>query len=276
MSQPPSQVPAPLVFITGASSGIGQALAAHYARQGWRLALVARRTEVLQAWAQAQGLGPDRCGVYGADVADEAATVAAGQACLARQGLPEVVIASAGVSIGMDTTEREDLAVMHETLAVNLFGVAATFHPFLAAMRERGRAQGGRRGQGGGTLVGIASVAAIRGLPGHGAYCASKAGVVAYLESLRGECRDDGVRVITLLPGYIATPLTARNPYPMPFLMQPDAFAAAAARAIARGDSYRVIPWPMAVVAKLLRLLPNAWFDRLFAGRGRKPRRARR
>jgi hypothetical protein len=124
-----------------------------------------------------------------------------------------------------------------------------------------------------GTLVGIASVAAIRGLPGHAAYCASKAAVVAYCESLRGECRPSGVRVVTLLPGYVATMLTARNPYPMPFLLQPEAFAEQAFRAIAAGTSYRVIPWQMGIVAKLLRLLPNPLFDRLFAGRGRKPRR---
>jgi short-subunit dehydrogenase len=122
--------------------------------------------------------------------------------------------------------------------------------------------------------VGIASVAAIRGLPGHGAYCASKAGVVAYCESLRGECRPDGVRVVTLLPGYIATPLTAKNPYSMPFLMAPEAFAERAFHAIQAGHRYRVIPWQMGLVAKLLRLLPNALFDRLMAGRGRKPRRA--
>jgi short-subunit dehydrogenase len=271
---------APLIFITGASSGIGQALAAHYAQAGWRLALVARRTELLQQWAQGQGLDAQRCGIYGADVARPDSIVAAGQACIAQQGLPDVVVASAGISVGMDTAELEDIDVMHQTFATNNTGLAATFQPFLGGMRERGRAraaqQGGGAGPGGGTLVGIASVAAIRGLPGHGAYCASKAGVVAYCESLRGECRPDGVRVVTLLPGYIATPLTAKNPYPMPFLMQPEAFAAAAARAIARGDSYRVIPWQMGVVAKLLRLLPNPLFDRVFAGRGRKPRRAKR
>jgi short-subunit dehydrogenase len=122
--------------------------------------------------------------------------------------------------------------------------------------------------------VGIASVAAIRAMPGHGAYHASKAGVVAYCESLRGECRGTGVKVVTLLPGYIATPLTARNPYPMPFLMPAERFADAAFKAIAAGDSYRVIPWQMAIVAKLLRVLPNRLFDRLFAGRGRKPRRS--
>ena len=254
---------APLAFITGASSGIGQALAAHYARAGWRLALVARRADALQAWAAAQGLGPDRVGIYPADVADTDAIVDAGRRCIANQGLPDVVVASAGISIGMDTAERADLDVMRELLAVNNVGLAATFHPFLAAMRARGS----------GTLVGVASVAAIRGLPGHGAYCASKAGVVAYCESLRVECRGSGVRVVTLVPGYVATPLTAGNRYSMPFLMAPEAFAERAFDAIAAGCSYRVIPWPMGVVAKALRLLPNAWYDRLLAGRGRKPRR---
>ena len=256
---------APLVFITGASSGIGQALAARYAQAGWRLALVARRTAEIEAWVAAQGLPPERVGVFGADVAETASIVAAAEACIALMGLPDVVIANAGISVGMETAVREDLEVMRDTFAVNNTGLAATFHPFLRPMRQRRS----------GTLVGVASVAAIRGLPGHGAYCASKAAVVAYCESLRGECRGSGVRVVTLLPGYIATPLTARNPYPMPFLMPADAFADRAFRAISAGDSYRVIPWQMAVVVKLLRLLPNPLFDRLFAGRGRKPRRSR-
>ena len=129
------------------------------------------------------------------------------------------------------------------------------------------------KARGRGTLVGIASVAGIRGLPGSEAYCASKSAVITYCESLRGETRGSGVKVVMLLPGYIATPLTARNPYPMPFLMAAERFAELAFRAIQAGISYRVIPWQMAVVAKLLRLLPNALFDRLFAGRGRKPRR---
>jgi short-subunit dehydrogenase len=254
---------APLAFITGASSGIGQALAARYAAAGWRLALVARRTAEMQAWAKAQGLGPERVAVYGADVAVPDSIVAAGQACMAAQGLPDVVLACAGISVGMDTAERGDLDVLRDVLALNNVGLAATFHPFVAAMRARGH----------GTLVGVASVAAIRGLPGHGAYSASKAGVVAYCESLRVECRGSGVRVVTLLPGYVATPLTAKNPYSMPFLMAPGAFAERAFRAIQAGDSYRVIPWQMGVVAKLLRLLPNALYDRVMAGRGRKPRR---
>jgi len=255
---------APLVFITGASSGIGQALAARYAQAGWRLALVARRTGEVQAWAQAQGLAPARYAVYAANVARPESVIAAVEACIVQQGLPDVVVASAGISIGMDSTERADLGVMADTFATNNLGLAATFHPFLAAMRQRGA----------GTLVGIASVAAVRGLPGHGAYCASKAGVVAYCESLRGECRGTGVRVVTLLPGYIATPLTARNPYSMPFLMQAPVFAERAFQAISAGRSSIVIPWQMGWVVKIMRLLPDALFDRLVAGRGRKPRRS--
>ncbi len=258
-----SKPQAPLVFITGASSGIGQALATRYAQAGWRLALVARRVAEVEAWAAAQGLARERWAVYRADVADTDSIVAAGQACIAAQGLPEVVIASAGISVGMDTAERADIDLLRDLLATNNVGLAATFHPFLAAMRARGS----------GTLVGVASVAAIRGLPGHGAYSASKAAVVAYCESLRVECRGSGVRVVTLLPGYVATPLTARNPYSMPFLMPAADFAERAMRAIAAGDSYRVIPWQMGWIAKLLRVLPNRVYDRLLSRRGRKPRR---
>jgi short-subunit dehydrogenase len=196
-------------------------------------------------------------------VRDVAAITAAGRACIAAQGLPDVVIANAGISIGIDTEIRNDLDVLADTLAINNVGLAATFHPFLAAMRQRGS----------GKLVGVASVAAIRGLPGHGAYCASKAAVVAYCESLRGECRGSGVRVVTILPGYVATPLTAGNSYGMPFMLQANDFAERAFRTIEAGTSYRVIPWQMGVVAKLMRLLPNALFDKIVAGRGRKKRR---
>jgi short-subunit dehydrogenase len=254
---------APLIFITGASSGIGQALAARYAKAGWRLALAARRVGAIESWANAQGLRRDRCIAYAADVQQIDSIVGAGQRCIAEQGLPDVVIANAGISIGIDTEIRDDLDVLADTLAINNVGLAATFHPFLAAMRQRGS----------GTLVGIGSVAAIRGLPGHGAYCASKAAVVAYCESLRGEYRGTGVKVVTILPGYVATPLTAGNTYGMPFMLQADDFAERAFRTIEAGTSYRVIPWQMGVVAKLMRLLPNPLFDKLLAGRGRKKRR---
>ena len=254
--------PAPLVYITGASSGIGQALALRFHRAGWRLALVARRAADIEQWASDQSLPTEGVAVYGADVRQIESITGAGRACIARQGLPDVVIANAGISVGVDTADAADLEAIRATYETNNLGMAATFQPFVAAMGQRGS----------GRLVGIASVSGIRGLPGHGAYCASKAATISYCESLRGECRSQVVRVVTLCPGYIDTPLTRGNRYSMPFLMTAEAFAEQAFRAIEAGASYRVIPWQMGVVAKLLRVLPNALFDRVMAGRGRKRR----
>ena len=254
----------PLVFITGASSGIGQALAHRYHQAGFRLALVARRTSEVKTWAGAQGISPDSYEIYSADVSVTDSIVAAGRDCIARQGVPDVVIANAGISVGMDTAVLSDIDVMARTFATNNIGMAATFQPFVDAMVQRGS----------GRLVGIGSVAGIRGLPGHGAYCASKAAVISYCESLRGELRPHGVRVVTVSPGYIDTPLTQQNRYSMPFLMQPADFADRAFRTIQAGVSYRVIPWQMGVVAKLLRMLPNPLFDKMLAGRPRKRRQS--
>lgn len=251
-----------LVFITGASSGIGQALAWRAYQAGCDLALVARRAQEMQDWAQAHGLDPARYRIYAGDVADTASIVAAAQSCLVQQGVPQVVVANAGISLGIDTRERADLEVMARIFAVNNVGLAATFHPFIEPMCRRGS----------GRLVGIASVTGIRGLPGHGAYCASKAAVISYCESLRGELRESGVRVVTLAPGYVDTPLTQGNRYAMPFLISAAEFADRAYAGIASGSSYRVIPWQMALVARVLRALPNAVFDRLLAGRPRKRR----
>ena len=256
----------PLVLITGASSGIGQAMALAYFRQGWRVALVARRKAIMQDWvAQLDGtlnLQANQVGIFSADVKNPDSVIAAAQACLGEMGLPDVVIANAGISLGVDTAQREDIAVMRQVMDTNVLGMVATFHAFIGPMQSRGT----------GRLVGIASVAGIRGLPGHAAYCASKAAVIAYCESLRGELRTSGIQVVTLAPGYVATPLTQRNRYPMPFLMSADAFAQQALATIARGTAFRVIPWPMGMVAKLLRLLPTAVFDRLLKGQPRKHR----
>ena len=252
----------PLVFITGASSGIGQSLAWRYYQAGYSLALVARRTLEIKAWATERGLHTDRYAVYSADVSLSDSIVAAAQLCLQRQGLPDVVIANAGISVGMDTSDRADLDVMARTFETNNVGLAATFHAFVDGMVRRGS----------GRLVGVGSVAGIRGLPGHGAYCASKAAVITYCESLRGELRGSGVQVVTICPGYIDTPLTRQNPYSMPFLMQVDDFSNRAFAAIASGASYRVIPWQMGWAAKLLRILPNALYDKVLSGRPRKHR----
>lgn len=120
----------PLVFITGASSGIGQALALRYHQAGWRLALVARRVPEMQVWLDAQGIPVEIAQCYGADVSDANSIIAAANACMAEQGVPDVVIANAGISIGMDTQVREDLDVLHQVMLTNVMGMAATFHPF--------------------------------------------------------------------------------------------------------------------------------------------------
>ena len=255
-------MPSPLVFVTGASSGIGQALAARYLRAGFRLALVARRREPMQQWLNAQAPPASGCAAYAADVRDAQALGVVAMDCLQRQGVPEVVIANAGISVGMDSSALEDLQAMRRTLETNLLGMAATFQPFIAPMRARGC----------GRLVGMASVAGIRGLPGHGAYCSSKAAAITYCESLRGELRGSGVKVVTLVPGYIDTPLTRGNRYSMPFLMPAGKFADRAFIAIEGGVSYQVIPWQMGLLAKLLRALPDPVFDKILAGRPRKRR----
>ncbi len=251
-----------LVFITGASSGLGQALAWRFYQAGYSLALVARRTAAITSWAEEHRIEASHFQVYSAEVSIPDAIVAVGQDCLRRQGVPDVVIACAGISTGVDTAERSDIEVIARTFAINNAGTAASFHPFIRTMIRRGS----------GVLVGIGSVNGIRGFPGHGANCPSKAAMISYCECLRGELRGTGVRVVTLCPGYIDTPLTQRNAYYMPFLMRAEDFADKAFDAIQAGASYRVIPWQMGFVAKVLRIMPNALFDKVFASRPRKPR----
>ncbi len=251
------------VFITGASSGIGSALAHHYAGQGAVLGLVARRADRLAELAAELNIaGAASVFTYPLDVTDADALQAAGDDFMMHAGSPDVVIANAGVSSGTLTEHREDLAAIRRILDINVYGLATTFAPFIPAMRQRGT----------GRLVGIASVAGIRGLPGAEAYSASKAAAIAYLESLRVELRSSGVRVVTIAPGYIDTPMTEHNPYPMPFKLPVDEAARRFASAIERGSSYTVIPWQMGIVAKVLRLLPNWLYDRLFAKAPHKPR----
>ena len=248
------------VFITGASSGIGEALAVYYAAQGATLGLVSRRAEKLDTLNQRLG-GNHAC--YALDVSNAPALHAAASDFLKRFGAPDIIIASAGVSAGTLTEYEEDLAAFRRIMETNVFGMAATFAPFIPAIKAAG---GERR------LVGIASVAGIRGLPGAEAYSASKAAAITYLESLRLEMRPYGIKVVTITPGYIETPMTAVNPYKMPFLLPAEQAAERFARAIQRGTSYCVIPWQMGVVAKFLRLLPNWLYDPLFTSAPRKPR----
>ncbi len=138
-----------------------------------------------------------------------------------------------------------------------------TFQPYIAAMRERGH----------GVLVGIASVAGYRGLPGATAYSASKAAAIAYLEGLRVELRGSGITVITICPGYIATAMTAGNPYPMPFIISAEIAAEKIVTVIAKRKTFAVLPWPMSIVVRIMHVLPRWIYDPLAAKAGYKPRR---
>ena len=249
------------VFLTGASSGIGEALARAYARDGATLGLFARRADRLKTLQAQLGVASE---VYAGDVRDLATLIVAAEDFITRHGVPDIVIGNAGISYGTQTEVAADAAVFREILDVNVMGLVNTFHPFIAPMKAKGQ----------GSLVGIASVAGFRGLPGASAYGASKAAAISYLEALRVELHGSGVRVTTICPGFIATPMTARNPYPMPFIIEADDAARRFKRVIAAGKSFAVVPWQMAIVGRLLRLVPNALYDRIAAGRKRKPRKA--
>ena len=247
------------LVISGASSGLGLALAQHYLKQGAVVGAIARRAELLQSLSEQF---PKQVYCYPLDVRDAAAMQAAAQDFIARAGVPDIVIANAGVSVGTLTEYAEDLNAFQQVMDINVLGMVKTFQPFVAAMRE------GRKG----TLAGIASVAGFRGLPGAGAYSASKAAAISYLESLRVELHGSGVKVVTICPGYIRTPMTAINPYPMPFILDADEAAKRMARVIERQTAFTVIPWQMGLIGWILKLLPRWLYDRLFAHAPHKPR----
>lgn len=242
------------VFITGGTKGLGAALARYYADRGALVGITSRDSSLA---------APPGVTLYHADVRDPISMERVANVFLAQLGVPDIVIANAGISVGTLAEAREDLAVFEEVMDVNLFGALRTFQPFIAPMRDAGT----------GVLVGISSVAAVRGLPGASAYSASKASLLLVLESLRVELRGTGVRTVGICPGYIRTAMTADNAYPMPFMMDADDAAARIARGIVSGRNRITVPWQMAWVSAVLRSLPDTIYDFAFARAGRKARR---
>jgi len=220
------------------------------------LGLIARRPIELSL--------PGTVAPYAVDVTDERALADAAQDFLGRFGVPDLVIANAGIGKGTSGEALGDLPLLRRTLEVNVVGLAATLAAFAPAMRKAGR----------GTLAGICSVAGFRGLAGNGAYSGSKAAAIAWMESLRTEMHGSGVAVVCICPGYIDTPLTRVNRFRMPFLLSAEEGARRIARAIARKPRLAVVPWQMALVARVLRNMPDWLYDRMAAGAPRKPRDA--
>jgi NAD(P)-dependent dehydrogenase (short-subunit alcohol dehydrogenase family) len=199
---------------------------------------------------------------YALDVRDARALKEAATDFIARFGAPDIVIANAGVSRGTLTEIEDDLKAFQEIMDINVIGMVNTFHPFIIPMRDARK----------GTLVGIASVAGFRGIPGGGAYSASKSAAITYCESLRVELRGSGISVVTICPGYIRTPMTAVNKFKMPFLIGVDEAVKRFAHAIDAKTSFTVIPWTMGIAARILRIVPNGLYDRVFSRMPRKPR----
>jgi short-subunit dehydrogenase len=241
--------PGRVVIVTGASSGIGRALAIRLGSEGYRVGLIARRRDALEAVAARIAVAVSAA----ADVGDRSALRAAVAEVEGRLGPAEVMVANAGYGM---PTELDPLNIgdVEQTMRVNLMGVIYSVEAVLPGMLERGR----------GHLVAISSLAAFKGLPGESAYCASKAAVNIYMEGLRIALRTKGVSVTTVCPGFVQTAIAAMNTPAMPFLMSADAAAGRIAKLIARGrGGVACFPLPMALLMSLIARLPDSWVDRI-------------
>lgn len=236
------------ILITGASSGIGEGLAREFARRGYGLAIAARRLDRLEALApRLLAAGAAQVVTIALDVADTDAIEPAVQRAAAQLGRLDVIVANAGVG-PLTPAGRGKLPLMRETININLTGAIATIEAALPIFRT----------QGSGHVVGVTSVAGSKGLPGFGAYSASKAGLHRYLQSLRAELRGTPVVVTELAPGFIDTDIN-RNKGARPFLIDADRGAAIMARMIERQVGKRWVPvLPWTIIAQLLKILPAA------------------
>lgn len=234
-----------VVWITGASSGIGRALALRLARAGSTVATSARSTEKLAEAARENV----NLRLYPVDVTDAASVSDVVRRIEADLGPIDLAVLNAGVWHPM-TASRYDLAKATESMAVNYGGVTNALAHVMPSMITRGR----------GHIVFIASVAGYRGLPKSAAYAPTKAAIISLAESLYADLKLKGVTISVINPGFIATPMTAENKFPMPYIVSEDFAARAIERAIRRGSFETVFPWQMAIMMKSLRLLPYRVF----------------
>lgn len=256
---PPTEGPR-TILITGASSGLGEALAVAYAANGRVLALTGRNARRLDDVAR-------HCTHLGAEV--EAVTLDVTNRGAMAEWIGEVdrrwhvdlAIANAGVSGGPGPVEQEDPGQVRRIFDINLTGVLNTVEPLIGPMTQRGAGQ----------IALMSSLAGYRGMPGAPAYSASKAAVKAYGEALRPQLAKQGVRVNVVCPGFVRTPMTDRNPFPMPMLMQPDAAAARIVAGLAYDRPRIAFPLPLAYASWLLALLPVGMGDALLERAPEKP-----
>jgi short-subunit dehydrogenase len=251
-----------VALITGASSGIGKEIALELARRGWKLGLTARREKELEEVAEAARAAGAEAEIHLADVADRASVDAAAAAIEKRFGRVDLLIANAGIGLPPASKEKVlDAAAVdavEKTFRVNFFGVVYAINAVLPGMLARGT----------GHIAAVSSLVAYHGLPRAGAYCASKAAVNSFLESLRLDLLNRNIAVTIVNPGFVDTPLTQKNKFKMPMLVD----AARAGRIIVDGLARRKrlieFPYPMAAAMKIGRLVPDWVFEKLVAGKG--------
>ncbi len=246
--------------ITGASSGIGWALARTLAAEGARVGLVARRRVALEQLAAQIAQAGGTAAVAAADVGDRAATVAAVHQLAAQLGPVDLLVANAGV--GAPTLlEPFNVPEIEKMFRVNTLGVVYAIEAVLPEMLRRGH----------GHLAAVSSLGSYKGLPGESAYCASKAAVNVFLEGLRIQLRDRGIAVTTICPGFVRTPMTSVNEFSMPFVLEADEAARRIARALARRVKVFNFPWQTSLMMRLTRWLPDWVMARAMAGYNENP-----
>lgn len=247
------------VLITGASSGIGRALAFEYARQGWQLILMARRGDLLQEIKDSISRDYPRVTVIlkVSDVAQFARHMQDVAACAREAGGLTVAIANAGVGFKAGV-RGNNFSGVQKTFDVNFAGAVATLEAAKIVMLSTGQ----------GHLVGISSVAHVRGLPQSYVYCASKSALTTYLEGLACDLKPQGIAVTAIHPGFVTTPMTEDNGV-MPWVMSAERAARLIYKAILNKKRRFVFPWQMRIVCWVMRLMPSRLYD-FFADAGRK------
>jgi len=240
------------ILITGATRGLGENLARHFAARGYRLALTGRRREDLDRLAGELGAQASQLVVESLDVTDFDAIGPVIERCAEQLGGLDIVVVNAGVAL---TTRvgKGHMADVRQTIDVNLTGAIATCEAAVELFRRQGRGQ----------LVGITSVAAARGLPGNGAYCATKAGLSRYLQAVRLETARDAIVVTELAPGFIDTELNRHMPS-RPFVVAAEKGTAIMADLIERQVRFRYVPpWPWTLMAQVMKWLPDSLVAKL-------------
>ncbi len=249
-----------VAVITGASSGIGWSLAKVLAGHGCKVGLIARRRDHLVRLADEIRAAGGTAALAPADVGNQAEVEAAVREIAGQLGPVELLIANAGVGVPT-LLDPVNVAAVEKMFRVNVLGTVYAIAAVLPEMLQR------RRGH----LAAVSSLAAYKGMPGESGYCASKAALNTYLEGLRIQLRDRGIRVTTICPGFVRTPMTAVNKFHMPWLLEADEAARRIVRALARGKKVYNFPWQTALLMKLTAWLPDWVMARTMRGYNENP-----